>query len=424
MRSLLNPYSGRGFTNLLLLLILAALLISNAAAQSGPIGPQALAGTGFTYQGQLKNANGPVTGVCDFQFSLWDAASAGVQVGATQSIAAVNISGGLFTAQLNGAGEFGASAFNGQGRWVQVAVKCAGDPIFTTLTPRQPLTPAPYALALPGLRTEQNPISPNIIGGADANAVAPGTVGATLNGGGATSFFQSVTDDYGTIGGGRGNTAGNSSGTTNDAVAATIGGGEGNTATGSYATIPGGLSNSAGTFSMAAGRRAKAVNTGSFVWADSTNADFTSTADNQFSIRAANGLFIANDAGGSKVVPVGTRYRDNAIVAWARVTATGGLDSDFNVASVARCTNNTSATIPAGCYRFTLNSSLSSGFSLVPIVTVETDPDGMGNPPTGAANVRFVATNQVAAGNTFDVYIYNGSFALVDNDFQVLVTGR
>jgi len=34
--------------------------------------------------------------------------------------------------------------------------------------------------------------------------------------------------------------------------------------------------------------------------------------------------------------------------------------------------------------------------------------------------VRFVATNQVAAGNTFDVYIYNSSFALVDNDFQGL----
>src|SRR5262245_43654422 len=101
MRSLLTPHSGRSFTNLLLLLILGALLIGNAAAQSGPVGPQALAGTGFTYQGQLKNANGVVNGVCDFQFSLWDAASAGAQVGATQSIAAVNISAGLFTVQLN-----------------------------------------------------------------------------------------------------------------------------------------------------------------------------------------------------------------------------------------------------------------------------------------------------------------------------------
>ncbi|CAG0926805.1 hypothetical protein TFLX_00210 [Thermoflexales bacterium] len=416
MRSLPTLPSGRIFTNLLLVLILAALLTGNATAQSGPVGPQALTGTGFTYQGQLRNANGPVNGVCDFQFSLWDADSAGAQVGTTQTMAGVSVSGGLFTVQLNEAGQFGASAFNGQGRWVEVAVKCASDPAPITLSPRQPLTPAPYALALPGLRTEQNSTSPNILGGADGNTITSGAVGASLSGGGASSFLQSITDDYGTIAGGRGNIAGNSSITTTDAVAATVGGGEGNSATGSYATIPGGLNNSAGAFSMAAGRRAKALNTGSFVWADSTNADFSSTADNQFSLRAANGMFIANDAGGAKVVPVGTRYRDNSIVAWARVTAAGGVDTNFNIASVTR--------VAAGRYNITLNSSLSSGFSLVPIVTVETDPDGMGVPPTGAANVRLVATNQVAAGNTFDVYIYNGNFALVDNDFQVIVTGR
>jgi hypothetical protein len=238
---------------------------------------------------------------------------------------------------------------------------------------------APHALALPGLRTEQNATSPNIIAGADGNSVTPGAVGASIGGGGASS------------------------------------GGEGNTATGSYATVPGGLSNTAGAFSMAAGRRAKAVNTGSFVWADSTNADFSSTADNQFSIRAANGMSIANDAGGAKSVPVGTRYRDNAIVAWGRVTAVGGLDTNFNVASVTR--------VGTGHYSFTLNTALSSGFSLIPIVTVETDAPG-GVVPTGAANVRLVATDQVAAGNTFDVFVYNGNFALVDNDFQVLVTGR
>lgn len=415
MRALPTSPLGRGLTNLLLLALLAALLNGQAAA-SGAVGTQALVGTGFTYQGQLKNPNGPVTGNCDFQFSLWDADSAGTQLGATQTLASVSVSAGLFTVQLNGAGEFGPNAFTGLGRWVEVAVKCASDPTYITLSPRQALTPTPYALALPGLRTEQNATSPNIIGGAISNTVTPGVVGAALSGGGNSSAFQSVTDDYGTLGGGRGNTVGNNNGIITDSVAATIGGGEGNSATGPYATIPGGLNNSAAAFSLAAGRRAKAVNTGSFVWADSTNADFTSTADNQFSIRAANGLFIANDAGGFKVVPVGTRYRDNAIVAWARVTAAGGLDSNFNVASVTR--------ISAGRYGITLNTSLSSGFSLVPIVTVELDPDGANNPPTGAANVRLTATNQVAAGNTFEVYIYNGNFALVDNDFQVLVTGR
>ena len=208
MRSLSTLQSGRGFTNLLLVLILAALLTGNAMAQAGPVGPQPLAGTGFTYQGQLKNANGPVNGICDFQFSLWDADSAGAQVGATQTVAGVSVSGGLFTVQLNEAGQFGASAFDGQGRWVQVAVKCAGDPAPITLNPRQPLTPTPYALALPGLRTEQNSTSPNIIGGVSGNAVASGVVGASLAGGGTSGFFQAITDDYGTVGGGRGNIVG------------------------------------------------------------------------------------------------------------------------------------------------------------------------------------------------------------------------
>ena len=35
-----------------------------------------LAGTGFAYQGQLKNASGPVTGVCDMAFQLHSDASA------------------------------------------------------------------------------------------------------------------------------------------------------------------------------------------------------------------------------------------------------------------------------------------------------------------------------------------------------------
>lgn len=373
MRSRFVLESGRSVTNLLLVLILVALLTGNAIAQAGPAAPQALTGTGFTYQGQLKNASGFVTGVCDFQFSLWDAVSGGTQLGATQSLAGVSVSQGLFTVPLNEANQFGANAFNGLGRWLQVDVKCASDPAFITLSPRQPLTPTPYALALPGLRTEQNPTGPNVIGGTISNTVTAGVVGAT------------------------------------------IGGGDGNSATGNYATVPGGQNNSAASYSMAAGRRAKAVNTGSFVWADSTNADFSSTVDNQFAIRAANGQFIANDAGGAKVVPIGTRYRDNAIVAWARVTAAGGLDTNFNVAAVTR--------ISTGYYSFTLNSSLSSGFSLVPIVTPEIDGPG-GVIPVGAANVRFAVTDQVAAGNTFNVYIYNGNFALADNDFQVLVTGR
>lgn len=178
----------------------------------------------------------------------------------------------------------------------------------------------------------------------------------------------------------------------------------------------GGTGSTAGAFSLAAGRRAKAVNTGSFVWADSTAADFSSTADDQFAIRAANGMVIANDAGNAATVPVGTRFRDNAVVAWGRVTGAGTLDSNFNVNAITK--------LGTGHYHVVLNTSLLSGFSLIPTVTPEVDEAGGNVPPVGAANVRLAVTNQFASGTTFDVYIYNGSFASVDNDFQFVVTGR
>jgi hypothetical protein len=200
-----------------------------------------------------------------------------------------------------------------------------------------------------------------------------------------------------------------------------IGGGDDNliNAGAQFATIPGGLSNEIGvngSFSFAAGRRAVANHTGSFVWADSTNADFSSTQADQFRIRAENGLSLANDAGPNKVVPIGTLFRDNTVVAWGRITSAGVLETNFNVASVTR--------VSAGRYEVLLNSSLQSGFTLMPAVTAEVDPDGSNVVPTGAANARIAVTNQVAAGIRFEIYIYNGSFNLVDNDVSFIVVGR
>ncbi len=85
------------------------------------------------------------------------------------------------------------------------------------------------------------------------------------------------------IGGGTSNTVSGSGGT--------IGGGQNNTVSGPSATIPGGASNTAsGATSLAAGNRAKAVNNGAFVWGDSTNADVSSTANDQFTVRANGGM--------------------------------------------------------------------------------------------------------------------------------------
>ncbi|MBI3850308.1 MAG: tail fiber domain-containing protein [Verrucomicrobia bacterium] len=106
---------------------------------------------------------------------------------------------------------------------------------------------------------------------------------ATVGGG----YNNNSSLDYATVGGGYQN---NSS-----FFATTVGGGQYNISSASYATVPGGLSNNAaGLFSFAAGRRAKANHRGAFVWADATDADFASSADNQFLIRAAGGVVLSD----------------------------------------------------------------------------------------------------------------------------------
>lgn len=69
-----------------------------------------------------------------------------------------------------------------------------------------------------------------------------------------------------------------------------------NAAIGDWSVVPGGKGNIAGgNYSLAAGRRAKALHHGCFVWADNTDADFTSTGANQFLIRASGGVGIGTN---------------------------------------------------------------------------------------------------------------------------------
>jgi len=209
-------------------------------------------GTAFTYQGQLRKNGVPVNATCSFQFSLFDGPGVGAtQIGTTQTKSGVSVTNGLFTIPDL---DFGSGAFNGEARWLAIAVQCPGDSSHTTLSPRQALTPAPYALALPGLWTQQNTTSPNLIGGYHGNQVTAGAVGATIGGGGNSGNLNRVTDNYSTVGGGAGNRAGNNTGTVTDAPFATVGGGVYNTASGDGATVGGGSGNAAsGTSAMVGG---------------------------------------------------------------------------------------------------------------------------------------------------------------------------
>ncbi len=68
--------------------------------------------------------------------------------------------------------------------------------------------------------------------------------------------------------------------------------GYGSESTGYAATATGFYTEATGSYSFSAGRRAIANHDGTFVWGDSTDADFTSTTTNQFLIRAGGGVGI------------------------------------------------------------------------------------------------------------------------------------
>jgi hypothetical protein len=431
-------------------------------------------GTAFTYQGVLFEQGAPANSTNDLAFALFNTASGGLPLTATNFVNDLAVTNGQFSITL----DFGAGFFTGADRWLNIAVR-PGDSTgaYTNLSPRQKITPTPYAIfagsssnlsgplaanglsgaytnalkltnganvfkgtftgnganltnvdaatlgglfaaefwqlqgnnVTPGdvlgstnnqplqfvvnynnaLRLEPNFMSlPNLVGGSgnsiavsnyasvigggfanniqtnavesiiaggSFNNIGPGSYSATIaggannkilsnsqnatlvagesntidtncayavvGGGGQNNIFGNnaysfigggnanlilIGANYGFIGGGRNNT--------NSATTSVIAGGEGNSiqsladrsfiggglrnvTTGALGMVPGGFANSAAGQAFAAGRRAKANDTGSFVWADSTDADFASSAQNQFNVRASGGYRIYSSSG-------------------------------------------------------------------------------------------------------------------------------
>jgi hypothetical protein len=169
-------------------------IVTAFAAFGVPVDPS------WTYQGQLRRNGAAYNGTCDFQFSLWDAVSAGTQQGSTQPINGVNVVDGLFTVAINILdfhGVPGLTPFRGEARWLETSVQCSGDGGFTPLDPRQPITATPYALGLVPGATFRGPLKVNnnsegtgyAILGDDVTAVSGagifGVAGTTFNPGGA-----------------------------------------------------------------------------------------------------------------------------------------------------------------------------------------------------------------------------------------------
>ena len=125
--------------------------------------------TEFTYQGQLQSSSAPASGSFDFEFLLFDASAGGTQIGSTLTRNGVAVANGIFEVNL----DFGGS-FPGANRFLEIHVRQSGGGVFTTLTPRQSVTSAPYSV--------KSLTSDNATNAANATNATNATNAATANG--------------------------------------------------------------------------------------------------------------------------------------------------------------------------------------------------------------------------------------------------
>lgn len=175
-------YSGPGVCcrALLSCAMLALILISDANGQT----------TQFTYQGRLTDAGQPASGQYDFQFKLFDSTDfvTGNQIGTTITNFAVQVTNGSFAVQL----DFGAAAFDGSARFLEISLRPAGSPNpFNVLGPRQPVTSTPYAVR--SVTAASADTAANALLATNATNAASATNAAQLGGIAASQYV--VTND-------------------------------------------------------------------------------------------------------------------------------------------------------------------------------------------------------------------------------------
>ena len=215
--------------------------------------------TAFTYQGKLGDGGTSATGTYDFQFKLYDALTGGNLQGTpnTITLTGVPVSAGTFTVQL----DFGAGAFPGASRFLEISVKRPSDGSYTPLSPRQPITSTPYAQR--SLNAEAIFIGGQRAFGVTGTATTPNTntfagVGAGINN---TPLDQSpirgsFNSFFGRQAGGS-NTRGNSNSFFGDLAGFANTGGDSN----SFFGVNAGFNNTLGGGNSSIGRHAGSSNT-------------------------------------------------------------------------------------------------------------------------------------------------------------------
>lgn len=121
------------------------------AVQDGASSTTVALGPSIAFQGQLADdiTGEPLAGPCDLRFGLYDMAGGGSKLGEIQRDN-VQVLNGIFAVNL----DFDPKLFSGEGRWLQMDVRCpAGAGSFNPAPGRHELTAMPYAIGLrPGAR--------------------------------------------------------------------------------------------------------------------------------------------------------------------------------------------------------------------------------------------------------------------------------
>ncbi len=155
-----------------LFLLLGLVLTTKVSAQ----------GTAFSYQGKLGDNGSAANGNYNFRFGIYNAVTNGTRISGWLTNSSVPVSNGLFVVTL----DFGPGIFTGGNCWLDIAVQTNGGASFSSLTPRQPVLPVPYAIFSTGASNVLGTVPAAQVSGASTNQVTftnvNNTFGGTFNG--------------------------------------------------------------------------------------------------------------------------------------------------------------------------------------------------------------------------------------------------
>jgi hypothetical protein len=117
----------------------------------------------FRFETKLPNSVTPATGFFQMQFKLFDAATGGTQIGASNAVSAVDVQNRSLSVWL----DFGGAAFPGADRYVEIDYRRFNHEPFTTLAMRERVLSVPYAIRSLTSGTADNALNLNGVPAAD-----------------------------------------------------------------------------------------------------------------------------------------------------------------------------------------------------------------------------------------------------------------